>query len=227
MAKFLGSTGVSYHLEEMIKNAKEKLVLISPYLKINPKMKLLLEDKDRLKIDVRIIYGKNELLPEENNWLKGLSIRSSYLDNLHAKCYLSESEAIITSMNLYQFSQENNNEMGIYITKIEDEQLYKDIHEEAMRLLRSSTELKVSVEKVAPKPAKATVDKDLGHCISCNASIPVNPEKPYCRDCFSVWKKHEDKEHKESFCHVCGKENPSTLIKPLCYGCYKKLPKAS
>ncbi len=38
--------------------------------------------------------------------------------NLHAKCYLNEKAAIITSMNLYDFSQVNNNEMGVY-TKLE------------------------------------------------------------------------------------------------------------
>lgn len=97
MAKFLDTTGVSYHLQQLINNANERLVLISPFLKINERIKQSLEDKDRLKIDIRIIYGKNELQPEENNWLKSLqSIRSSFCQNLHAKCYLNENEAIIT-----------------------------------------------------------------------------------------------------------------------------------
>ena len=79
MAKFLVTSGVSFHLEELVKNSKEKLILISPYLKFNDRIKELLEDKDRLKLDVRLIYGKNELQPEENNWLKNLmSIRSSF-----------------------------------------------------------------------------------------------------------------------------------------------------
>ena len=123
MAKFLDTTGVSYHLQQLINNANEKLILISPYLKLNERLKQSLEDKDRMKIDVRLIYGKSELQPAENNWLKSLrSIRTSFLQNLHAKCYLSENEAIVTSMNLYDFSQVNNSEMGIYINKAEDEQ---------------------------------------------------------------------------------------------------------
>jgi hypothetical protein len=32
MAKFLNTTGVSYHLEELIKGTKDRLILISPYL---------------------------------------------------------------------------------------------------------------------------------------------------------------------------------------------------
>lgn len=99
MAKFLDTTGVSYHLQQRINKANEKLVIISPYLKINERIKQSLEDKNRMKIDIRIVYGKNELHPDENNWLKSMtSIRSSFCKDLHAKCYLNENEAILTSM---------------------------------------------------------------------------------------------------------------------------------
>ena len=137
MAKFLDTTGVSYHLQQLINKATERLILISPFLKINERIKQSLEDKNRLKIDIRVIYGKNELQPDENNWLKSqTSIRSSFCKDLHAKCYLNESEAIITSMNLYEFSQVNNNEMGIYVVKETDPVLYNEIYEEVKRLIR-------------------------------------------------------------------------------------------
>ena len=45
MAKFLDTTGVSYHLQQLINKANEKLVIISPYLKINDRIKQSLEDK--------------------------------------------------------------------------------------------------------------------------------------------------------------------------------------
>lgn len=155
MAKFLDTTGVSYHLQQLINKASEKLVLISPYLKINERIKQSLEDKNRLKIDIRVIYGKNELQPDENNWLKSMtSIRSSFCKDLHAKCYLNEKEVIITSMNLYEFSQVNNNEMGIYVEKESDPELYKDIYEEAQRLIRTSEEIVISVEKAVVKETK-------------------------------------------------------------------------
>ncbi len=159
MAKFLDTTGVSYHLQQLINKANEKLVLISPYLKINERIKQSLEDKNRMKIDIRVIYGKNELQPEENNWLKSMtSIRSSFCKDLHAKCYLNEVEALITSMNLYEFSQVNNNEMGIYVVKETDPTLYNEIYEEVKRLIRISDEIIVSVEK-APSKAAATVNE--------------------------------------------------------------------
>lgn len=133
----------------MIKKASDRLILISPYLKLNERVKELLEDKNRLKIDIRIVYGKSDLQPEEINWLKGLDfVRTSFCKNLHAKCYMNENECIITSLNLYEFSQINNNEMGILIARDADNQLYSDAYEEAQRIIRISEEVRMSVDKV-------------------------------------------------------------------------------
>lgn len=150
MAKFLSTTGTNYHLEELIKGASDRLILISPFLKLNDRMKELLADKNRLKIDVRIVYGKSELQPQEIEWLRGLTyIRTSFCKNLHAKCYMNEEMCIITSLNLYEFSQVNNNEMGILIQRSEDGQLYKDAYEEAQRIIRISDEVRISLERVS------------------------------------------------------------------------------
>ena len=36
MAEFLTTTGISYRLEEIIKTANERLVIISPFIRVNP-----------------------------------------------------------------------------------------------------------------------------------------------------------------------------------------------
>ena len=166
MAKFLSTTGTNYHLEELIKSASDRLILISPFLKLNDRMKELLADKNRLKIDVRIVYGKSELQPQEIEWLRGLTyIRTSFCKNLHAKCYMNEEMCIITSLNLYEFSQVNNNEMGILIQRSDDGQLYKDAYEEAQRIIRISDEVRISLERVAssdPEPAATPASEASG-----------------------------------------------------------------
>lgn len=150
MAKFLNTSATNYFLEELIKGASERLILISPFLRLNDRVKELLEDKNRLKIDVRIVYGKNELHPEEINWLRELSfVRTSFCKNLHAKCYLNEESCIITSLNLYEFSQVNNNEMGVHLSRSQDGELYREAYEEAQRIIRISDEVRMSLEKVA------------------------------------------------------------------------------
>lgn len=149
MAKFLNTSGTNFFLEELIKNAKERLILISPYLRLNDRIKELLEDKDRLKIDIRIVYGKSDLHPDEIKWMQKLDyVRLSFCKNLHAKCYLNESECIISSLNLYEFSQVNNNEMGILIRKYEDGEVFKDAYEEAQRIIRISDEVRITLDEV-------------------------------------------------------------------------------
>lgn len=156
MAKFLNTSATNYFLEELIKSAKDRLILISPFLKLNDRIKELLIDKDRLKIDVRIVYGKSELQPEEIRWLNELSyVRTSFCKNLHAKCYLNEELCIISSLNLYEFSQVNNNEMGVLIERANDSELYKEAYEEAQRIIRISEEVRISLERVAQNGEKS------------------------------------------------------------------------
>ena len=43
---------------------------------------------------------------------------------LHAKCYFNEQNLVISSMNLYDFSEVNNWEMSILIDKDNDSEIY-------------------------------------------------------------------------------------------------------
>ncbi len=155
MAKFLNTSATNYFLEELIKNARERLIIISPFLKLNDRIKELLEDKNRMKLDIRVVYGKSELQPEEISWLRSQEyIRTSFCKNLHAKCYMNEQTCIITSLNLYEFSQINNNEMGVLIERDADGELYKDAYEESLRLIRVSDEIRINLEKITPEEDK-------------------------------------------------------------------------
>jgi phosphatidylserine/phosphatidylglycerophosphate/cardiolipin synthase-like enzyme len=177
MAKFLNTSATNYYLEELIKNASDRLILISPFLKLNDRIKELLEDKNRLKIDVRIVYGKSELQPMEISWLNELSfIRTSFCKNLHAKCYMNESSCIITSLNLYEFSQVNNNEMGVHVSREEDAVMYRDTYEEAQRIIRISDEVRVSMQKVE-KPIQENEVSKLDSPAEDNVSTKITSSK--------------------------------------------------
>ena len=235
MARFLTTAGISTELEEIITKASERLVLISPFLKVTDRLKELIEDKARFKdIDIRVIYGKNELQPEENNWLDSLSsVRTSFRKNLHAKCYMNEKTALLTSMNLYEYSQQNNDEMGILVSYEEDEGLYRDINEYVRRIMRGSEEVRITVAKVeategrnedpkAKKSRKTTRPPNAGFCIRCKTDLSANPTQPYCKRCYASWKRYENKTYEENHCHTCGKEHKTTLLKPSCSACYSK-----
>jgi phosphatidylserine/phosphatidylglycerophosphate/cardiolipin synthase-like enzyme len=102
-------------------------------------------------------YKCNQLLFRRpyKNWLKGLQfVRTSFCKNLHAKCYINEEKCIVTSLNLYEFSQVNNNEMGVLIYRHEDPELYRDAFDEAQRIIRVSDEVRMTLENVVDVNSK-------------------------------------------------------------------------
>lgn len=73
-------------------------------------------------LKITIVFGKNEddlsksIQAEDFNFFKNFpNIEIKYEKNLHAKYYANDNSAIITSMNLYSFSQDNNIEAGILL----------------------------------------------------------------------------------------------------------------
>ena len=140
MADFLTTQGTSYYLENIIINANKWLVLISPFLNITENFLLRLQDADKRKVKIIIIYGKNELKPEEKKKLQELkNLSLHFCKNLHAKCYFNEQYMVITSLNLHDFSAQNNREMGILVTRRDDEEVFKQAVQEAQRIVSSAS----------------------------------------------------------------------------------------
>ncbi len=234
MARFLDTTAVSDRLVQIIKGANERLVLVSPYLKMNRRVKELLDEKNLFKaVSIRVVYGKSDLQPDEMKWLRSKDqIKTSFRKSLHAKCYLNEKEAVITSMNLHEFSEMNNDEMGISVTRAEEPALYDEICKEVNRIIQNSEEIRVSVEHVeqgktaspaAPRRADGPSSKlpATGTCIDCGASVKLDVRHPFCRGCFKARDERSETKSAAKLCHVCGKSNKSTLLKPTCYDCYR------
>jgi phosphatidylserine/phosphatidylglycerophosphate/cardiolipin synthase-like enzyme len=234
MARFLDTTAVSDRIVQVIKTAAERLTLVSPYLKMNRRVKELLEEKSLMKaLNISVVYGKNELHPDEMNWLKSQEqIKTWFRKSLHAKCYLNEKEAVITSMNLHEFSGKENDEMGLQVLRSEEPALYEEIRKEVDRIIQNSEQIRVVVEHIAPEvqasssrrppTAHVVVPPKNGACIRCSAELKLDPLHPYCRDCYAKWKVYENAKYEEKYCHICAKANKSTLQKPTCMDCYKK-----
>jgi phosphatidylserine/phosphatidylglycerophosphate/cardiolipin synthase-like enzyme len=227
MAEFLDTQGVSYYLKKLINNSNDKLYLISPYLQLNDQLKLSLEDRHKFSIDIVIIYGKvTDINPVDSEWLKSMpGIKLMFHKDLHAKCYFNEKEVIITSMNLYMFSQQNNVEMGIYLTKEKDIELYKQIAEEVDRIKRGSEHRTILVQKVESVKQETKKDKKpTGYCIRTGIEIPFNIEKPLSLEAYKKWNEYGDPDYKEKFCHFSGEpSNGETSVnKPILKKYWKK-----
>ena len=142
MVEFLDTNATSSEISKMISQSKEKLYLVSPYLQMSDKIKILIQQTEKAspKIDIKVLYRSekdNKINDQDMDFLiKQLNNANIYsLDNLHAKCYLNEDKAIIASMNLYQHSQENNWEMGIRIDKSTDPVIYEDVNRHVSLLI--------------------------------------------------------------------------------------------
>jgi phosphatidylserine/phosphatidylglycerophosphate/cardiolipin synthase-like enzyme len=238
MVEFLETNGISAALTELIKSSEERLFLISPYLQIAERLRLFIKERDsRNIVDIKVVFRTDKLKAEEMSFLQELNnVKVLSCDNLHAKCYLNENTAIITSMNLYQHSQQNNWEMGIKIEKNTDSELYQKILDEVKLIMQSSQQTQYSIKKIEKdvrvnskntrtNSKKSKEKLNNGFCIRCGTDIKLNPEKPLCLKCYKSWEKYSNSEYKEKFCHACGKESTSSVKKPVCYACYKKSSK--
>lgn len=121
MAKFLTGNELNTELEKIFERADEQIILISPFIKLHDRfISTLRTKKDNHKLEIIIVFGKNEedmsksMKQEDFNFFKEfLNIQIRYERRLHAKYYANESSAILTSMNLYTYSQDNNIEAGV------------------------------------------------------------------------------------------------------------------
>jgi hypothetical protein len=121
MAIFLTSNELNTALESIFEYAEEHLILISPYIKLHDRFASVLKTKkDNPNLKITIVFGKNEndlsksMKQDDFNFFKDFpNIEIRYEKRLHAKYYANENSAILTSMNLYNFSQDNNIEAGV------------------------------------------------------------------------------------------------------------------
>lgn len=132
MAKFLNTKKAVSEIEDLIRDADQRLILISPYLRLSKGFRELLTYRNNLDKVTTIIFGKQDLNPNEMKFLQGLRfVILKYNEDLHAKCYLNDHKMIITSLNLYEFSMNNNKEMGVLIDL--NDETDKELFEDALR----------------------------------------------------------------------------------------------
>ena len=211
MAEFLTRKGIVHHLDRIIEEAVNELVLISPYIKADDETKELLKNKTR-RTAIHVIYGKKALQKKESSFFDELGIKTSFRENLHAKCYLNENEALLTSMNLYQFSQENNDEMGILVSRKNDGELYQKIYKQAKQWIGDDVEDTFPSKMLVP---------EAGYCIRCGKEVTADAGRPYCDPHFKSWNRFKNNDYEEKLCHICGKARKTTKRRPACRPCYK------
>lgn len=147
MSTFLTGDNLNNAIDDIITNAKKFIQITSPYIKLDDHFKERFDlIKNNPSIYLQILFGKNEsnffksMKSEDLDYFKSFpNVSIIFEPRLHAKSYINESEGIITSMNLYDYSAENNVEYGLSFTKTKlTERVYEDHLDNHYKLLEES-----------------------------------------------------------------------------------------
>ena len=121
MADFLTGDQLNHEIVKIISDTREEVVLASPYMKFHDRIKRELKKlKEDPTVYVSIIIGKSDgnfkssIDKDSLEFIMNLPNVSLYHENrLHAKFYGNGNDFILSSMNLYDFSQNTNIEFGV------------------------------------------------------------------------------------------------------------------
>jgi len=160
MAKVVTARGISHNIQCIISEAKQRIILVTPYLKIAEPLYERLVQADRNKVEITIVYGKQELHKKQESQLRELSnCRLLFSKDLHAKVYLNESLGVIGSMNLYDFSELNNKEMGVSFSRESDYEIFIQTQDEVDLIIDSAKIVKDTKEIEEEKEEKRVIKK--------------------------------------------------------------------
>jgi len=241
MAKFLADNELNSELEKLFLNAEEEIIIISPYIKLHPRyVAALNKHKENPSIHFTLIFGKNKedisksMKYEDLNFFMNFpNIEIRYEERLHAKYYSNEFTSILTSMNLYSYSQDINIEFGVMTTRsfiVKKDGLDYSAWEYFNRVIENSNLLfeKVTEQEktfgIKKKYKEPEIRTDILSNFFGNKSIP-SQTKIIKNKRLNVSENNTEKSRHKGFCIRTGKEIPFNIEKPMSYEAFKSWSK--
>jgi len=254
MAKFLTGNELNSELEKILERADEKIVLISPYIKLHERYASTLKTKlDNPNLQIIVVFGKNEedlsksMKQEDFMFFKKFpNIEIRYEKRLHAKYYANEQAAILTSMNLYSFSQDNNIEAGVmtkatllgnlagnFMHNVTGEdtfdrtayEYFDRVIEQSELLFKNTPQFERSMLGLSKKYTSSKIDEDKLSDFFENRSKYDNKKRSTSQD--TKKKTLVSKNKVTGYCIRTGSEIPFNIEKPLSYEAFKSWNKYS
>lgn len=230
----VGKLQTILRLHTLLDEAQRWVTLVSPYLAIeklrdierkvrgalNRKVAVTLVIRARDPYTSALSAAGGEMLQRlTEQGLKVFEVR-----DLHAKVYISERHALVTSLNLLESSFNNSIEIGMWVPagRAEYDQIRDFVRDE---VAPHKSALSLSVPNAGDDDIPFDDDEEsnaTGHCIRCGEDQELNPSKPYCAEHYAVWARYSNPDYKDSFCHGCGDEYPATKNKPFCRACFEE-----
>ena len=216
----------------LIDCAQQRLVLVSPFIDLWPGLVTALKRAEARGVDITIISRGGDTKEKHERALRQVQSACGYvgfIERLHAKVYLNEAKAILTSMNLVQSSALNSIEISAFVDRQWAAKEYAQLRricdslietarQDDLRSKREEEENDDVVVIVAPRSPRGRPPK-WGHCIRCEERVEFDMKHPLCDGCFTSWNRYKNKDYEEHYCHKCGEGCSTTFREPICEDC--------
>ena len=132
--KIINPNEIGSKISTLISESNEKFCAVTPYLDLSRWRKILINLEQAIKRGVKIIFYFREIRDKDFNVLKALDIELIQIDGLHTKLYFNDSEVIVSSMNLYEFSDLYSIDIALYFDEPEE---YNKIYNYFLKYIES------------------------------------------------------------------------------------------
>ena len=228
--EILTTSQVSSKIIEIIEKAEEYCFIVTPYFSPWVQSEKSLEYASNKKKKI-IFFFRDDQREEKKVAIE--EFHNTYhfdivfIENLHAKIYVNEKEALITSMNLYDYSQRNNYEIGVLIrNKVKlNEIVYNVIIDKIFKTGKTSS-LGNKYLKLLEKDL--FLENEIRYCVLCGEPRRYTPDFKFCLDCRAKDTSERNLITNWLYCYGCGekynRDNKSERIekKLFCLKCQQK-----
>ena len=254
---FLTGKELSEEIYDTIFYTEKYILVLSPFIQLDEyfKNEVFKTHLNNSQVHIIIGFGKNEKNVSRSFKLQDIefftqfpNITIVYIPNLHAKYYGNEKKAIITSMNLIDYSFKNNIEFGVSSEKklINTNKFFENSQNKCFNIVEDEG-FTVFVKRPKYKKKFLGIGKDyVGSEIELNLIQNISNGEDIKRIKLSEFRNEKyvnialkdirvDREsiaeytyldtkkpdpNKKGHCIRCQRQIPLDLDKPLCWSCY-------
>lgn len=147
MVQYLNTQAAYSEIENIVNRAEHTLVIMAPYIQVSRTLlQKIFHASEHRNINVSLICRKSDFKPEEMDAMNKITRLEIYdLPNLHANCIYNEKTLIMTSLNLFDYSQINNRDMGALLTLDKDPAAFMAAVNETAYMMQLGTLIKANM----------------------------------------------------------------------------------
>jgi hypothetical protein len=236
--QILHTHSISAAVIDLIRESQKYCYLVTPYIRPWPLLRRALEvaTETRKRITL-IVRNEKESLATSRRLHADLAIEVYAFDRLHTKLYLNEKAAVVSSMNLFDSSNESNFEVAIlWKDPGSARRLKEEVIDHELLRLPPKEHLKgwFNAEEDSRSSGMRHFERQLdqrGFCVTCGIKMDFDRDPSVlsaritrCKPCWAQAPLiDEPNRFRIRNCHYCGEQLSSVLTFPFHDQCHAAL----